>query len=90
MKRKEILCYLANIPLAYLSIVLFGWLSYFIVGGNPTHLIPFPTLLAFFYLLYAGISAGILKALKMTRFETYFLILLESAIVYIVVWNLAK
>ena len=89
MKRKKIACYLVNIPLTYLSIVLFGWFSYFIIGGNPTFIFPFTTLLIIFYFLYAAISAGILQALKIYSIETYMWIFLESAIIYIIIWSLA-
>ncbi len=74
----------------YLFRYRFVWLVFLLrIGGNPTFIIPFTTLLIVFYFLYAPISAGVLHAFKIFSFETYLWILLESAIIYIIIWSLA-
>src|SRR5436305_13580818 len=88
-KRKNVMCYCVNIPLTYLSIVLFGWATYYLVGSNPTFIFPFVTLMLVFYLVYLGISIGILQWLKIYKTEIYLWVFAESAIVYLIIWYLA-
>jgi len=90
LKRKITICYLANIPFTYLSVVLFGWLLYLVIGGNPTFIIPYNILLIIFYALYITMLIIILRKIKLYSIQTYLLMFLESAIIYLIIWGLTK
>ena len=88
MKRKIIICFLLNIPLTYLGIVLFGWISYLFCGGNPTFLIPLSILFTIFYFIYITILIGLLRFYKIRDIQIYLGLFLETAIIYLVLWKL--
>ncbi|HMG68694.1 MAG TPA: hypothetical protein VK588_13440, partial [Chitinophagaceae bacterium] len=70
MNKKQIIYLIINVPLTYLLFITFGWLTYYIVEGNPTFIVSFGVLLLIFSSLTIGISAGIITALKIYNTNT--------------------
>lgn len=90
MNKKTIIFLIFNLPLTYILIVAMGWLSYFIMRGDPTFLIPLPYLLMIFFAVDALVISAILKRLKIRTFNISLIAMLEAAAVYLFLWFLKK
>ena len=86
MRKKSIIYLIVNIPLTYLLFISFGWLSYFIVGGNPTFIIPFKTLLFIFCTLTILAAIGFIKLLKIYTIDTLLIAIFEIVFMYLLFW----
>jgi hypothetical protein len=83
MRKKIILFLLANILFTYLLDVSLGWLFYWICGGDPTYLIPLPTLLLLFYIVEVVIIRFALERFRMYSVSLMIVGSLEAAMLYI-------
>ena len=83
MNKKIVIAYIINIPLTYVLVCVMGWISYFIVSGNPTFFIPLRILLCIYFILYLGIIIATLRSFKLYKFERFLIMSFESLVVYI-------
>lgn len=90
MRKKSIIYLIVNIPLTYLLFISFGWLTYFIIGGNPTFIIPFKSLLLIFFTLTILIAIGFIKLLKIYSIDTLLIAILEIVSMYILFWSFLR
>jgi len=88
MRKKTILFLLLNIPFTYLLFISFGWLCYYLVGGNPTFFIPFKALLLIFFTLTAMIAIGFINLLKIYSSSTLWIAMFEIVVMYLLFWGL--
>ena len=88
MRKKTIIYLLVNIPFTYLLFISFGWAAYFIVGGNPTFIVPFKTLLIIFSTLTIMIAIGFITLLKIYSFNTVLIAIVEIVAIYLLFWDL--
>jgi len=90
MNKKQIIYLIINVPLTYLLFITFGWLTYYIVEGNPTFIVSFGVLLLIFSSLTIGISAGIITALKIYNTNTLAIAIFEIIAIYLIIWIYIK
>jgi len=86
MRKKTIIYLLVNIPFTYLLFISFGWLTYFIVGGNATFIISFSTLLLIFSALTVMIAIGFINLLKIFSITTLLIAIIEIVTMYVLFW----
>jgi hypothetical protein len=88
MNKKVVIAYIINIPLTYVFLCVMGWMSYFIVSGNPTFFIPLRYLLCIYFILYLVIIISALRYFKLYKFKMFLIMSLESLVVYILLGTL--
>ncbi len=83
---RTITIYIANVPLSFISIILFGWASRWMVGGDPTFVVPPGILFTIFFLLYAVACSVFLNCAVQIKKG----LVVETALVYFIVWYFLK
>ncbi|MFT3946160.1 MAG: hypothetical protein QM763_04220 [Agriterribacter sp.] len=83
MSKRSIIYLLINIPLTYLLFISFGWLSYAVIGGNPTFFIPFKLLILFPFAITITIALVVVKRLKIYEAPVILLSLTEIVCMYL-------
>ncbi|MBB6110028.1 hypothetical protein SAMN05421821_108165 [Mucilaginibacter lappiensis] len=83
MNKKIVFAYIINVPLTYVLVCIMGWMSYFIVNGNPTFFIPLRILLCIYFILHLIIIIAALRFFKLYKFKRFLIMGFESLIVFI-------